>query len=66
MPPFRWVITSFTCPGSIRQTSRSWNVFVIDFAHHTVFDYAPGSAHTESAAAVTIVYRSQSRYPDRL
>jgi hypothetical protein len=45
MSPFQLVTKSFTCPGSIRQTLRPWNVFVIDFAHHIVFDYAPGSAH---------------------
>jgi len=42
------------------------DVFVMDFAHHTVFDYAPGSAHPESAGTVTIVHRGRSRYPDRL
>ena len=38
----------------------------MDFAHHIVFDYAPGSAYPESAGTVTIVHRGQSRYPDRL
>jgi hypothetical protein len=39
------------------------DVFVMDFAHHTVFDYAPGSAHPESAGTVTIVHRGKSPLP---
>jgi hypothetical protein len=39
------------------------DVFVMDFAHHTVFDYAPGSAHPESAGTVTIVHRGRSPLP---
>jgi hypothetical protein len=39
------------------------DVFVMDFAHHIVFDYAPGSAHPESAGTVTIVHRGQSPLP---
>ena len=39
------------------------DVFVMDFAHHTVYDYAPGSAHPESAGTVTIVHRGKSPLP---
>jgi len=39
------------------------DVFVMNFAHHTVFDYAPGSAHPESAGTVTIVHRGRSPLP---
>ena len=39
------------------------DAFVMDFAHHVVFDYAPGSAHPESAGTVTIVHRGQSPLP---
>jgi hypothetical protein len=39
------------------------DVFVMDFAHHSVFDYAPGSAHPESAGTVTIVHWGQSPLP---
>jgi hypothetical protein len=39
------------------------DVFVMDFAHHTVFDYAPGSAHPESAGTVTVVHRGRSPLP---
>ena len=38
------------------------DVFVMDFAHHIVFDYAPGSAYPESAPA-TIVYRGGAPVP---
>ena len=36
---------------------------VMDFAHHIVFDYAPGNAHPESAGTVTIVHGGQSPLP---
>jgi hypothetical protein len=39
------------------------DAFVMDFARHVVFDYAPGSAHPESAGTVTIVHRGQSPLP---
>jgi hypothetical protein len=39
------------------------DAFVMDFAHHTVFDYAPGSAHPESAGTVTVVHRGRSPLP---
>jgi hypothetical protein len=39
------------------------DAFVMDFARHVVFDYAPGSAHPESAGTVTIVRRGQSSLP---
>ncbi len=31
------------------------DVFVMNFATHTVYDYAPGSAHPESAGFITVV-----------
>ena len=39
------------------------DAFVMDFAHHTVFDYAPGSDHPESAGTVTVVQRGCSPLP---
>jgi hypothetical protein len=39
------------------------DAFVMDFARHVVFDYAPGSARPESAGTVTIVRRGQSPLP---
>src|SRR5580704_4267411 len=39
------------------------DVFVMDFAHHIVFDYAPGSDHPESAGTVTVVHRGRSPLP---
>jgi hypothetical protein len=39
------------------------DAFVMDFAHHTVFDYAPGSDHPESAGTITIVHRGRSPLP---
>jgi hypothetical protein len=39
------------------------DVFVMDFAHHTVYDYAPGSDHPESAGTVTVVHRGHSPLP---
>jgi len=39
------------------------DAFVMDFAHHTVFDYAPGSDHPESAGTVTVVHRGHSPLP---
>jgi hypothetical protein len=39
------------------------DVFVMDFAHHTVFDYAPGSDHPESAGTITVVHRGRSPLP---
>jgi hypothetical protein len=39
------------------------DVFVMDFAHHTVYDYAPGSAHPESAGTITVVHRGRSPLP---
>ena len=39
------------------------DVFVMNFAHHTVYDYAPGSAHPESAGTVTIVHWGKSPLP---
>ena len=39
------------------------DVFVMDFAHRTVFDYAPGSGHPESAGTITVVHRGRSPLP---
>ena len=39
------------------------DAFVMDFAHHTVFDFAPGSDHPESAGTVTVVHRGRSPLP---
>jgi len=39
------------------------DVFVMDFAHRTVFDYAPGSDHPESAGTITVVHRGRSPLP---
>ena len=39
------------------------DVFVMDFARHTVYDYAPGSDHPESAGTVTVVHRGRSPLP---
>ena len=39
------------------------DAFVMDFAHHTVFDYAPGSNHPESAGTVTVVHRGRCPLP---
>ena len=39
------------------------DVFVMDFVHHTVFDYAPGSDHPESAGTVTVVHRGRTPLP---
>ena len=39
------------------------DVFVMDFAHHVVFDYAPGSAHPESAGTITVVHRGHRPLP---
>ena len=39
------------------------DAFVMDFAHHTMFDYAPGSDHPESAGTVTVVHRGRSPLP---
>ena len=39
------------------------DAFVMDFAHHIVFDYAPGSAHPESAGTITIVHWGRSPLP---
>jgi hypothetical protein len=39
------------------------DVFVMDFATHALFDYAPGSAHPESSGAVKIVKRGKQPQP---
>jgi len=45
------------------KTSAVVDVFVMDFAHHVVYDYAPGSAHPVSADTVTVVHRGRSPLP---
>jgi hypothetical protein len=39
------------------------DVFVMNFATHTVYDYAPGSAHPESAGTITVVKCGKDRIP---
>ncbi len=39
------------------------DVFVFNFATHTVFDYAPGSASPQSAGTIKIVKRGQHKIP---
>ena len=39
------------------------DVFVMNFATRTVYDYAPGSAHPESAGTITVVKRGWDRIP---
>jgi hypothetical protein len=38
-------------------------VFVMNFATHTVYDYAPGSAYPESAGIITVVQRGLDPIP---
>lgn len=39
------------------------DVFVMNFATHTVYDYAPGSATPESAGTITVVHRGAEKIP---
>ncbi|MGE5288616.1 MAG: hypothetical protein ACM3ML_15745 [Micromonosporaceae bacterium] len=39
------------------------DVFVMNFANHTVYDYAPGSNHPESAGRITVVHRGAHPLP---
>ena len=39
------------------------DVFVMNFAKHTVYDYAPGSASPESAGTITVVKSGPNRIP---
>jgi hypothetical protein len=39
------------------------DVFVMNFATHTVYDYAPGSATPESAGTIAVVHRGAQRVP---
>jgi hypothetical protein len=39
------------------------DVFVMNFATHVVFDYAPGSAHPESSGTVTVQKRGSHPLP---
>jgi len=39
------------------------DAFVMDFVHHVVYDYAPGSDHPESAGTITVVHRGRSPLP---
>jgi hypothetical protein len=37
------------------------DVFVINFADHTVYDYAPGSVSQESAGTIAVVQHGSHR-----
>jgi hypothetical protein len=39
------------------------DAFVMNFVTHTVYDYAPGSAHPESAGKITVVKTGSNRIP---
>lgn len=39
------------------------DVFVFNFKNHTVYDYAPGTSHPESAGYITVVKRGKQRLP---
>jgi hypothetical protein len=39
------------------------DVFVMNFATHVVFDYAPGSLHPESSGTITVVTKGASPLP---
>jgi len=39
------------------------DVFVMNFQTHTVYDYAPGSAHPESAGTIKVVHWGATRIP---
>jgi hypothetical protein len=39
------------------------DVFVFNFANHTVYDYAPGTASPESAGYITVVHHGKKRLP---
>jgi hypothetical protein len=39
------------------------DVFVMNFATHVVYDYAPGSAHPESSGTVTVQHRGSTPLP---
>ena len=39
------------------------DVFVMNFATHVVFDYAPGSAHPESSGTITVVHKGSHPLP---
>ncbi|MBV9195200.1 MAG: hypothetical protein JO168_13725 [Solirubrobacterales bacterium] len=39
------------------------DVFVMDFATHVVYDYAPGSAHPESSGTVAVIRRGGRPLP---
>jgi hypothetical protein len=39
------------------------DVFVMNFATHVVFDYAPGSLHPESSGTITVVHTGSSPLP---
>ncbi len=39
------------------------DAFVMNFASHTVYDYAPGGDHPESAGTITVVHRGAHPLP---
>jgi hypothetical protein len=45
------------------KTKALLDVFVMNFATHVVFDYAPGSLHPESSGAITVVKKGASPLP---
>ena len=42
------------------------DVFVMNFATHVVFDYAPGSLHPESSGTITVVHKGSSALPSQV
>jgi hypothetical protein len=45
------------------KTKALLDVFVMNFATHVVFDYAPGSLHPESSGTITVVHKGSSPLP---
>jgi hypothetical protein len=50
-----WLDTSKTHP--------LLDVFVMNFANHKIYDYAPGSLHPESIGTVTVVKKGGAKLP---
>jgi hypothetical protein len=46
-----------------RKTHALEDVFVMNFATHLVYDYAPGSAHPESSGTITVQKRGTQPLP---
>ncbi len=45
------------------KTNALLDVFVMNFATHVVYDYAPGSLHPESSGTITVVHKGSSPLP---